>query len=309
MGDQARWISVGELAAAFGPDTYTPRPTSDLAGSAQTLYFDDNRVVEHRFLSDSRLAWTVDGGVADGTGGEAGYSALKVRDGIYFVDFVAHQTPPTAISLVLDLGQRIATALVARLPDSPDVGCSLASRIAAGEELTAVSVDFSSAAIGTPFTAATARHEPTCDLIGRRVEYTYSPTERYEHIYLNEDFYTWHCLLGSEKGLADTDRCHYFRLADQLYLFVWREKIVPTLGAVVADFVAMRTMGKIFGHAQVRDADGGHAQPGHAPSGSAQPRGVGGGHDGPAPPGLVNFLVGARARLLNVTGHDAGSES
>ena len=90
---------------------------------------------------------------------------------------------------------------------------------------------------------------PTTELIGRRVEYTYSPTERYEHIYLNEDFYTWQCLLGSEKGLADTDRCHYLKLGDELYLFVWREKIVPTLGAVVADFSAMRTMGKIFGHA------------------------------------------------------------
>jgi hypothetical protein len=110
------------------------------------------------------------------------------------------------------------------------------------------------------------------------VEYTYSPTERYEHIYLNERFYTWHCLLGSEKGLADTDRCHYLKLADELYLFVWREKIVPTLGAVVVDFQAMRTMGKIFGHSQ---------------------SGPGGG-----PAGVVDFPVGARARLANVTASD-----
>jgi MoaF C-terminal domain len=139
--------------------------------------------------------------------------------------------------------------------------------------LTAVSAVFSSAALDVPFTAATPRHEPTTDLIGRRVEYAYSPTERYEHIYLNKDFYTWHCLMGSEKGLADTDRCHYLKLGDELYLFVWREKIVPTLGAVVADFSVMRTMGKIFGHAQ----------------------------DGPA--GVVDFPVGARARLLNMTSH------
>ena len=133
-----------------------------------------------------------------------------------------------------------------------------------------MSATFSSAAVDAPFTAGTPRHRPTTDLIGRRVEYTYSSTERYEHIYLNEDFYTWHCLMGSEKGLADTDRCHYLKLGDELYLFVWREKIIPTLGAVVADFSAMRTMGKIFGHAQ----------------------------DGS---GVVDFPVGARARLLNVT--------
>ena len=274
MGEAARWISVEKLAEAFGPDNYTPAPTGELGGSSHVLFFEDGRAIEHRFLSGSRLAWRVTGGEADGVMGEAPYFALRVRDGLYFVDFVAHQVPPTAISLVLDLGRRIATSLVATLPDSPDVGQSLAARIAAGQELTAVSAAFYSAAVDAPFTAATPRHEPTTDLIGRRVEYTYSSTERYEHIYLNEDFYTWHCLMGSEKGLADTDRCHYLKLGDQLYLFVWREKIVPTLGAVVADFSAMRTMGKIFGHAQ---------------DGSAE---------------VVDFPVGARARLLNVTSHD-----
>ncbi len=33
-----------------------------------------------------------------------------------------------------------------------------------------------------------------------------------------------------------------------MYLFLWREKIVPTLGVVVLDLNAMRTTGKIFGH-------------------------------------------------------------
>jgi hypothetical protein len=274
MGESARWISVGELADAFGRDNYTPPPSNDLAGSSHVLYFEDGRAIEHRFVSDSLLAWTVAGGEADGVEGEAPYFALKVREGIHFVDFVAHETPPTAISLVMDLARGIATALVATLPDSADVGRSLAARVAAGLELTAVSAVFSNAALDAPFTAATLRHQTTADLIGRRVEYTYSLTERYEHIYLNADFYTWHCLKGSEEGLADTDRCHYLKLGDELYLFVWREKIIPTLGAVVADFKALRTMGKIFGHAQ--DGSG----------------------------GLVDFPVGARARLLNVTQHE-----
>jgi len=104
--------------------------------------------------------------------------------------------------------------------------------------------------------------------VGQRIEYTYSPTERYEHVYLNDRLYTWHCLAGSEKGLADTDRCHYLRLAPLLYLFVWREKLVPTLGVVVVDLEQMKTTGKIFGY-----------------------RGFAAGT-------LVNFPVGARARRL-----------
>ena len=111
-------------------------------------------------------------------------------------------------------------------------------------------------------------------MIGKRVQYTYSPTECYEHIYLNADFYTWQCLRGAEKGLADTDRCQYYKLGELLYLFVWREKIVPTLGVVVVDYSAWRSSGKIFGY-RGNDFDR-----------------------------LENFYMGAYARLLNITRHD-----
>ncbi|SPX56212.1 MoaF protein [Klebsiella pneumoniae] len=60
----------------------------------------------------------------------------------------------------------------------------------------------------------------TTALVGMRNQYTYSPTERYEHIYLNDNFYAWQCLDGVEKGLADVDRCHYVQVAEDLYLFV-----------------------------------------------------------------------------------------
>lgn len=59
----------------------------------------------------------------------------------------------------------------------------------------------------------------TSELIGMRNMYTYNPKERYEHVYLNEQFYAWHCLDGVEKGLADVDRCHYIKVSEQLYLF------------------------------------------------------------------------------------------
>jgi hypothetical protein len=266
MSDPARWISVGELAEAFSPDSNAPAQTAELAGSAHALHFEDRRVADVRFESGSHLVWET----GDATRTEAEYFALKPRGGIYFVSLVTGAAPPTTTVLVLDMERRIATALLASLPQSADVKESLAARASRGEELTAVTAEFAAAAIDAPFTERTPRHETTTDLVGRRVEYTYSPTERYEHIYLNERFYTWHCLLGSERGLADTDRCHYLKLGEDLYFFVWREKTVPTLGAVVVDFQAMRTMGKIFGH----------------------------GASGPA-----DFPVGARARLENVTVH------
>lgn len=274
MSDASRWIPVGELAHAFAPDNNAPQPTDDLAGRALDLHLDNGQIVRHRFETGNRLSWTITEGAGQGRGTEEAYTATEVREGIYFVDFIRHVERATAASLVLDLSLGIATAMIARLPDESECTETPAERIALGKELTAVSATFSSGAVNTPFTADVPRHMPTLELVGKRVEYTYSPTERYEHIYLNDDFYTWHCLAGSEKGLADTDRCHYYKIADNLYLFVWREKIVPTLGAVMVDFDSMRTVGKIFGY---QGADFGR---------------------------LSNFPVGARARLLNVTTRD-----
>jgi hypothetical protein len=94
-------------------------------------------------------------------------------------------------------------------------------------------------------------------------------------VYLNRDFYTWHCLSGAEwkegVGLTDTDRCYHRKIGESLYLFVWREKIIPTLGAVVIDLAEMRTSGKIYGY------------------------------QGKGFEKVTNFPVGARARILNET--------
>jgi hypothetical protein len=199
------------------------------------------------------------------------YFATKLRDGLFFVDFMWPRERAETITLLLDLNEQIATILIGQLPDSEEAHRSLPDRIDADDELTAVSASFLSAAIDRPFTPETPRHKPTSDMVGRRIEYTYSPTERYEHIYLNSSLYTWHCLDGSEKGLADTDRCHYLKLAEDLYLFVWREKIVPTLGVVAVDFDALRTAGKILGYRDYRSGE------------------------------LANFQVGAHARVLNTT--------
>lgn len=274
MSDPARWIAVGELAQAFTPDANVPRSTDELAGRTLGLFLQNGQVVQHRFESGTELGWTILEGPGRGRGAEESYVATKIREGIYFVDFVRHLEQAATASLVLDLNVGIVTALIARLPDEAECRLTLTERVQQGKELTAVTAAFSSGAVNAPFAANTPRHMPTSELVGRRVEYTYSPTERYEHIYLNESFYTWHCLAGREKGLADTDRCHYYKVADDLFFFVWREKIVPTLGAVVADFDIMRTVGKVFGY------------------------------QGDDCRSVANFPVGAHARVLNVTRRD-----
>ncbi len=172
-----------------------------------------------------------------------------------------------------DRNQGNFTAVYGQLPDEAQTRLDAFSRVEQGLPLTAVEAEFR---FGTLDDADAAPPGFTDELIGMRNMYTYSPTERYEHIYLNDNFYAWQCLDGVEKGLADVDRCHYVKVAEQLYLFVWREKIIPTLGVVMIDLQGMRTDGKILGYQ---------------------------GSDFSA---LSNFAVGAHAQVLNTTRHPRG---
>lgn len=270
MAGTRDWISVGDLGTAFKPEANLLPPTPELAGTCLRLSCEDGRELECAFLTASELTFTTRGGVS-GASASSAYRASQMRPGIYFVDFVLREERASTISLVLDLQRGIFTAVQGQLPTQEQVRQSLLERIASGEELTSVRAMWLSGAIDRAFTADTPRHGHTTALVGRRIEYTYSPTERYEHIYLNDRLYTWHCLEGSERGLADTDRCDYREIAPDLFLFAWREKIVPTLGIVMVDLQRMKTTGKILGY---RDFTVGE---------------------------ITNFPVGARVRLLDRT--------
>jgi len=272
MSDTHSWIPVGALGEAFRPDANLLPQAAGLSGKSVTLSLENGCSVDIKFSGAGTLEWRIKGVTASGVMAEdsatVSYSVTEIRSAIYFVDFIHPGQRAATTSMVLDMARRICTVVVGSLPTAQQAAKPMLERIAHGTELTDVDATFLSGAIDTPFAPATERHHATTELVGQRIEYTYSPTERYEHVYLNDRLYTWHCLAGSEKGLADTDRCHYLRLAPLLYLFVWREKLVPTLGVVVVDLEQMKTTGKIFGY-----------------------RGFAAGT-------LVNFPVGARARRL-----------
>jgi hypothetical protein len=247
----SEWISVGALGAAFGPDSNVLPDSTGLVGRSLQIHFDNGWLVEYRFADATRLERTVrdSGGNVDAPdGGAATYSATEIRPGIYFVTMVEPQRRATLSTLVIDLAAGVCTLIRGQLPTRQRASKPFHELIAERQELTGVGVELIAGSIDIPFAARAVGHGATRDLIGKRVEYTYSATERYEHIYLNEKFYTWHCLAGSERGLADTDRCHYLKLGPELYLFVWREKIVPTLGIVVVDLQQLKTTGRIMGY-------------------------------------------------------------
>ena len=273
MSTQPVFIPVGDLADGFAPDSHILPASPVLQGQQLVLHFaDGSRASLHAGEQHCQLE-ALEHGTAAGFTGQGHYRASSLRPGIVLLDLLPEHTHGHSLSLVLDVSRGLFTAVAGQLPQADDVARSAFSRVMSGEELTAVHCQFAHGCIDQPVTANSPLHHATEELIGLRNQYRYSPTECYEHIYLNSHFYTWQCLQGVEQGLADVDRCHYFKLAAQLYLFVWREKIVPTLGVVLIDLQQLKTDGKIFGY------------------------------QGNNFTALSNFPVGARAQILNHTSH------
>jgi hypothetical protein len=261
-----QWLQVGELVANFGGNEVPPVRT--LAGRTLTLSYEGGSHERYRFLDGGRLE------IGESTHRVVSYRATQLRDGILFVDLLEGETSPHSHSVVLDLTRNICTKVSGALPSREQALVPLFTRVLAKQSLSAVTVRFTHGAIDAAFTSTTARHAATSELVGRRVHHDYGNDHAYEHIYLEPDLYTWHCTRGPEAGLGDTDQCYVYSLADQLYLFVWIEKIIPTIGVLMMDFANPRTTGKLFGY---RGADFG---------------------------ATVNSPVGAVSRLLNVTRHD-----
>jgi hypothetical protein len=98
---------------------------------------------------------------------------------------------------------------------------------------------------GTPALGAPAA--PTRDLIGWRALYRYSPNHLYEHIYLSSERYAWQCLVGEQRGHGDVDLASTWSLGDGLYVFTFREFLIPVAATWLYDLTAMRTTGVFFG--------------------------------------------------------------
>ncbi len=244
--DALRFIQVGELVKGISEDTLPPDEA--LAGRTLTLHAEDGTVTRLAFESGGRLAWEVIDGPGTGERGEERCLVTRPRQDFFVADYVASSARATAVTILLDLDRGAATTVRGTLPTAEQAAKSAFQLATDGEELTLVTCDIVPSVIDGPFVPGAHPHLPTDELVGKRAQYVYSRTEAYEHIYLNEQLYTWQCLRGSEQGLADTDRCHYRKIGDEFYLFVWREKIIPTLGVVLVDWRRKQSNGKLFGY-------------------------------------------------------------
>lgn len=240
-----RFISVGDLSVGFSENAIPY--TDSLAKTKIKLYLENGNALELDFIDAEAVKYSEIRG-DDKSSIICGYTATSLRGNICFIDMIVSYGYAKSVSIILDAARKIATILTGVLPNAQEMAIPILERAQKDMPLTGVKLKFEHAAVDTPFTKETEKHPVTDELIGKRIQFVYSANDTYEHIYLNKNFYTWHCITGSEEGLADTDRCFYYKIADNLYLFTWIEKIVPTLGIVIEDLDVMRSYGKIYGY-------------------------------------------------------------
>ncbi|TAM71833.1 MAG: molybdenum cofactor biosynthesis protein MoaF [Microbacteriaceae bacterium] len=240
LTDTSNWLPLNGLAPGF--DANKASLSGDLADRTVIVTNGDGStpgsVITHDFTAD-RVSWHYEAAASDPHGtadGDDAYEAIEVADNLYYVQFHPQTRPTDAVSLFLDFASGHALSVIQAIHERT-------------EDNTCVSQAFVPGLIGG---IDTTGEEPaaTIALIGRRVVWDYSPIHAYEHVYLSPQWYTWQCLAGPEKGLADTDQNSVYQLRDGIYVFAWREKVIPCGSVTVADHRnvrAIRSHGVLFG--------------------------------------------------------------
>lgn len=242
-----RLVDVGDLGRQIGEDGLPSAPA--LVGRSMNIAFEDGSAIRLSFVGAHELEREVLSGPAVGEKATEAYFATSPRDGVYFIDYIVKDTRATTTSLVADVNSGCVTAVIGTLPTREEAYETGAYALAReGRERTLVRASFLRGAIDRPYSRDMHCHPPSTELVGKRVKYAYNNGQVYEHIYMHEKLYAYQCLSGIEKGLGGADCCDCFRIDDELYLFVWREKVVPTLGVLTIDWRAKRTSGKLFGY-------------------------------------------------------------
>ena len=167
------YYGIGEKPIFEGLSQYREPLCFELNGKKFDLVMDNGDDYSIYFLSESKIEWRR---IGEPKHCDL-YECLKADETTYFVNFEATGIKPrTGISVILDTAQRLAT-LVKTYTDFTTKYPSL------------VESKFVFGAIDMPgFDLPKKRHAYTIDLLGKRIEWSYSPTFAIMHVYYHTSF-------------------------------------------------------------------------------------------------------------------------
>ena len=240
LSDTTTWLPLDGLAPGF--DASKAPLSNALDGRTFTVVDDRGTRITHVF-GRGKVSWAYEPGASDPTPAAAQTDAcevFEVDDDLYYAQFHHEYLPNEAVSLILDLRSGHALAVLSVLGEATP-GATAVQHLFAPSHIEEIRSSGEAPA-------------PTTELIGRRVLWVYSSVHAYEHVYLSPHWYTWQCLAGPEQGLADTDENTVWRIRPGIYVFTWREKVIPCGSVTIADHrdqKALRSHGVLFGAGEV----------------------------------------------------------
>ena len=218
------WKAMDDFAAGIDGNRL-PR-TDKLVGSSLTI----TGQVKMDFISGGEVAWRA----ADGTSGSDWYEAVEVRPDVHYLTFTDAAQPLRAGVLVVNWRTGHTVTVTSQIAPEPTPGKPRVDQTFLPGVVEGVAVR------GDP-------PAPTRDLIGLRALYRYSPNHLYEHVYLSSERYAWQCLVGEQQGHGDVDLATTWKLDEDLYIFTFREFLIPVAATWLYDLNALRTTGTFFG--------------------------------------------------------------
>ncbi len=221
------WPTLEEMADGFSE--YKLELSNILVGENVNFIFEDGTVIKHEFINENTLKWSILEGQGKGEYGTERYEVIEQRPGILFVDFYKTKYEEE-VTLIWKMESGNIFVAVSGFFEMD------------GEKRTK-----------TQFLNAVVEGKPGNDpitqsasLVGKRVLYCYSSDDWYEHIYLNRETFSWHCVNGAEKGMADTEKCASFDVADDLTILFWTETIMPVESIILIDLKRRHSTGRFL---------------------------------------------------------------
>lgn len=224
------WKNYDDFAAGIATNRLPP--SGALVGQTLKLLLPAGTLMLQP-VNQHELLWAED--QAGGGSGRDWYEAVEVDAGVFFIDMTFAARPAEALTVVLNLATRRVLAVRSRVRSAEEAGAE--PRVV--QTFNVATLDGGPAAGDAP--------APTRDLIGLRTFQTYSPMHTYEHTYLNSQRYAWQCLVGVQRGHGDVDMASYWRFEEGLYLFTFREFLIPVASVFLFNFRDMRSTGKFLG--------------------------------------------------------------
>ncbi len=233
-----------------GNSQYRTPYSRELEGEFFDLIFDDGSEMIVSFPFRNRVSWTWEGRSYCETG-----HVMKAEDGAFYVmTEVAGSEPRQGLMLLLDVAERLVTGIFLQM-----------GAVKERPNLVTREVKFGAVKDGDrPLPAK--RHEYTKDLVGKKIDWAYSPDFNITHVYLADNCYTV-AFNDEMKAKLKKQReenpdalprmtmdpyyeedCLYIKLRENLYLFSFIEKnLGGTQGMMIINTDRLHDVGSFWG--------------------------------------------------------------